>query len=118
MRTSHKNEQLQILVSELRRLSIEKKANIWRRIAEDLEKPTRNRRIVNIYSLARNSKADETIIVPGKVLGTGELPHKINVAAFTFSEEAQRKISEKGKVLTIQELMKQNPAGKNIKILG
>jgi large subunit ribosomal protein L18e len=115
---NYKNEQVTQLVSELKKLSIEKKSNIWKRIAEDLEKPTRDKRIINIYKLAKYSKENDTVIVPGKVLGTGELMHKLNVAAFQFSTEAQKKISEKGKCLTIQELMKQNPDGKHVKILG
>ena len=115
---NNKNEELKQLVSELKKLSIEKKAKIWKRVAEDLERPTRIKRVVNIYSLAKNSKDNETIIVPGKVLGTGDIPHKINVAAYGFSEEAQKKISEKGKAMSINDLMKQNPQGKNIRILG
>ncbi len=115
---SNKHEELKDLVSELKKCSIQNKVKIWKRIAEDLERPTRNRRVVNVYKLSKYSKENDTVIVPGKVLGTGELDHKVNVAAFTFSEEAHRKISEKGKALTIMDLMKQNPEGKNIKILG
>ncbi len=114
----HKNEQLRSLVQELKRLSLDKKVRIWKRIAEDLEKPNRNSRAVNIYKLSKYCKDNETVIVPGKVLGTGELSCKVSVAAYTFSGEAYKKISEKGKALTIQELMKQNPEGKNIKIIG
>lgn len=118
MKTSNKHKELQELISSLKKLSIDKKVNIWKRIAEDLEKPTRQRRIVNVYSLSKHTKENDTIIVPGKVLGTGDLTHKLNVAAYTFSDDAAKKISEKGKALTIQEIMKQNPEGKNIKIIG
>lgn len=115
---SHKNEELKKLVSELKKLSIDKKVNIWKRVAEDLEKPTRNRRIVNVYKLSKYSKEDEFVIVPGKVLGTGELNHKLNVAAYGFSEDALKKINAKGKAITIDELMKKNPEGKNLRIIG
>ncbi len=114
----HKNEQLKSLVEELKRLSIDKKVKIWKRIAEDLEKPNRNSRAINIYKLSKHCKDNETVIVPGKVLGTGELSCRVSVAAYTFSGEAYKKISEKGKALTIKELMKQNPEGKNVKIIG
>lgn len=106
------------MVQELKKLAIQKDVKLWKRIAEDLEKPTRNRRAVNVYKLSKYSKENDTVIIPGKVLGTGELSHKLNVAAFNFSEEAKRKISEKGKAISIPDLMKQNPDGKNIKILG
>lgn len=115
---SHKNEELKKLVSELKKLSIDNKVNIWKRVAEDLEKPTRQRRVVNVFKLDKMCKENDVVVVPGKVLGTGELNHKLNVAAFTFSEEAFKKISEKGKAMTIQELMKQNPKGQNVKIMG
>ncbi len=115
---NHKNKELVGLISELKRLSIEKKVKIWKRVAEDLEKPTRDRRIVNIYKLDRNTKDKEVVIVPGKVLGTGDLSHSVDVAAFSFSDDAFKKISEKGKALTIKDIMKNNPEGKNIRIMG
>jgi len=113
------NPELQSLILVLRRLSYKEKADIWRRVAEDLEKPTRNRRIVNLSRINRNTSEDETVIVPGKVLASGELDHKVNVAAFSFSGSAKEAIkSKKGNAITIHELAKQNPKGKNIKIIG
>lgn len=113
-----RNEELKELVSSLKRLSLENNVKIWKRIAEDLQKPIRRRRVVNVYKLSKYSKDNDTIIVPGKVLGSGEIGHKLNVAAFSFSQDAQKKISEKGQTMTIPELMKKNPLGKKVKILG
>jgi len=113
-----RNAELKQLISELKKLSIDSNVKIWKRIAEDLERPARQKRVINIYKLSKYSKNDETIIIPGKVLGTGDLNHKINVAAFTFSDEAKKKISEKGVTMTLQELMKKNPQGKNVRIMG
>lgn len=117
-KTNHKNDELAKLISDLKKLSIEKKVKIWKRIAEDLEKPSRNRRVVNIYKLDKNTKDKEVVIVPGKVLGTGELSHVVDVAAFSFSDDASKKISEKGNVMSIRDIMKKNPAGKNVRIIG
>jgi large subunit ribosomal protein L18e len=114
----HKHEELKTLISELKKLSIEKKVNLWKRVAEDLESSTRRQRIVNVYKLAKNVKENETIIVPGKVLGTGDLTKGLTVAAYRFSDEAEKKIAEKGKAISIEELMKKNPTGKNVRILG
>ena len=88
MKQSNKNPNIQELISELKKLSIEQKINFWKRVALDLEKPTRQRRIVNVWKIDKYAKDNETIIVPGKVLGTGELSKKVNVVAFNFSEEA------------------------------
>jgi large subunit ribosomal protein L18e len=118
MKESHKHEELKQLVSELKKLSIDRKVNLWKRIAEDLESPTRRQRVVNVYKVAKNSRANDVIVVPGKVLGTGDLGHSVTVAAFGFSEEAEKKITEKGKAITIEALMKQNPTAKNVRILG
>ena len=115
---NHKNSELSGLISDLKKLSIEKKVRIWKRIAEDLEKPSRSRRVVNIYKLSRNTKDKDLVIVPGKVLGTGDLDHSVSVAAFSFSEDALKKISVKGKALSIRDVMKSNPEGKNIRIMG
>ena len=44
--------------------------------------------------------------------------YQVSVAAFTFSDEAFKKIREKGEALTIPELMHKNPKAKGVRILG
>jgi len=52
-------------------------------------------------------------------LGAGEINHPITVAAFTFSENAESKIkTAKGKCISIFDLVKKNPKGSNVKIIG
>ena len=107
------------LIQELKKVSNTEKAGLWKRIAEDLERPTRNRRVVNLSRINRFTQPKETIIVPGKVLGSGNLDHELTIAAFSFSEGAKERITKsKGKIMTIPELMKQNPKGKDIRIIG
>tara|TARA_B100000315_G_C14311484_1_gene466577 strand:+ start:276 stop:635 length:360 start_codon:yes stop_codon:yes gene_type:complete len=112
------NLQLRNLVKELRDLSSKQNVKIWDRIANDLEKATRQRRIVNLSRINRFVKENESIIVPGKVLGSGVLDHKVTVAAFNFSKSAVEKISKVGACLTIKELIEKNPQGKGIRIIG
>jgi large subunit ribosomal protein L18e len=112
------NPRLRALIEELKALSIKENVNIWKRIASDLERPTRNRRAVNLSRIARFTKADENVIVPGKVLGTGELTHKVNIAAFTVSKSALTKVGNNGTFMTIEEVMQKNPKGKNLRIIG
>ena len=118
MKRINKNGRLTQLIVDLKQLAIEQDVKLWKRIATDLEKPTRQRREVNVYKIDQNSKDNDFIIVPGKVLGMGELTHKVNVAALSFSGEAKEKISASGSVLTIEELMKKNPKASKIKVLG
>jgi len=57
-------------------------------------------------------------VVPGKVLGAGVLDHKVTVAAFAFSQSARERIDAVGKTLSIEELLKKNPKGTGIKLMG
>ena len=112
------NPVLSGLIQELKKKANEHGVKIWKRIAEDLSKSSRSRRIVNLYKLDKNTKEGETIVVPGKVLGVGELNHKITVAAWSFSGNALEKINKVGKAIPISDLLKENPKGKRIRIIG
>ncbi len=114
-RTGPTNLGLRNLIQELKKASSEQNVKIWKRIAEDLSRSTRIRREVNIDKINRYAKDKETIVVPGKVLGVGELNKDVSVAAFRFSESAKKKIKNS---LTIQELIKKNPKGKKVRIIG
>ncbi|MBW2981649.1 50S ribosomal protein L18e [Candidatus Woesearchaeota archaeon] len=117
-RTGTTNLVLRDLIQELKKKSIEHGANIWKRIANDLEKPTRKKRIVNIYKINKYTKDNETIIVPGKVLAVGDLDHPVTVAAFSFSTTAFDKINKIGKTMSINDVIKESPKGKKIRIIG
>jgi large subunit ribosomal protein L18e len=95
------------------------KAPIWRALQEELAGPRANRREINVKRLAEITKTDEVVIVPGKVLGTGSLGHKLTVCAFSISETAARKIIESGgKVVTFDDLINKHPDGKGVRIIG
>lgn len=112
------NMHLQALIDELKKTSSKENVGIWKAIALDLERPTRQRRIVNLSRISRAANDNETVVVPGKVLGAGELSRKITVAAFTFSKQAVEKIAKNGKAISILELLKKNPKGQNTRIIG
>ncbi len=119
MRTGPTNQHLRNLIEELKRLSSEQNIRIWKRIATDLEKPTRQRRAVNLSRISHYTKENDTIIVPGKVLGSGLLNHKLTIAAYGFSEGALQKIQKAdAKAISITELMKENIKGKGVRIIG
>ncbi len=118
-RTGPTNVQTEALIQLLRKHASEQNINLWRRIADDLEMSTRRRREVNLFSIDRHTKDNETIIVPGKVLGTGDLSHKVTVAAFNFSQSAAEKIRKaNGVCMTIHEMLQKNPKGQNLRIIG
>jgi large subunit ribosomal protein L18e len=112
-----KNLELENLITDLKTLAIKEKVKFWKRIAKELEKPTRNRRIINVAKIDKVTKDGDKIIVPGKVLSVGELSHKVDVTALNFSKVAKEKINNKGNTTSIRELMKKNPKAKGIKII-
>jgi large subunit ribosomal protein L18e len=113
------NPELLSVIRLLRKKSVETEANVWSDVAKRLSTSRRRRVAVNLSQLNRHTKAQETIVVPGKVLSAGSLDHPLTVAAFTFSEQAKTKITKtKGKCLSIQELMRKNPKGTNVRIMG
>ncbi|RJS70494.1 MAG: 50S ribosomal protein L18e [Candidatus Syntrophoarchaeum sp. WYZ-LMO15] len=106
------------LIDELKRLSRENNAPIWRDIAKRLERPRRRWPEVNISRINRYSREDEIVVVPGKVLGCGEIDHPVTVAAFSFSSRAREKIiTEKGRAIDIRGLAEENPSGRGVKII-
>ncbi|MGQ4891356.1 MAG: 50S ribosomal protein L18e [Candidatus Njordarchaeia archaeon] len=118
VKTKSTNVQLHTLIRTLKMKSKENNAKIWRYLVEILEKPKRKRVAVNISKINRYSEKGETVVVPGKVLGTGELKHPVTVAAFKFSLSAKEKIIKAGgKTITITELLESNPSGSGVKIL-
>lgn len=112
------NPELLNLIRSLRKKAKESDAPIWRDVADQLSFSKRRRVAVNLSRLNRYTTEKETVIVPGRVLGSGKLDHPIVVAAFSYSKQARSKIlTAKGKSLTIPELLKNNPTGSNVRIM-
>lgn len=115
---SSTNPELIGLIRDLKKQSQESQTELWHSIAKRLTTSKRNRVAVNLSRLNRYTKEGETVAVPGKVLGSGKVEHPLAVAAFAFSDIAQKKIlSAKGNCLSIRDLMKKNPTGKNVKLM-
>lgn len=113
------NPQLIQLIEDLKIASHNNDARIWRDIAKRLERPLRNWAEVNLSRIERYVNNGETIVVPGKVLGAGELSKKVTIAAYSISNSAKEKLEKSGsKVLSIRELIEQNPKGSNVRIIG
>ena len=107
------------LIGELKKQSNENDVSIWKDIALRLQKPLNNWPVVNLEKIDKYTSEKETALIPGKVLSDGALTKKITIAAWSFSKQAQEKIKKAGgKYITIEELVKSNPKGKDIRILG
>ena len=113
------NPELQLLIEKLRHTSAKEGVALWKSIALTLAGSTKKRPVVNISKIERYAGPNETVIIPGKVLASGQLSRAVQVAAFCYSKEAKQKIElAKGKAWTIPELIEKNPKGKEVRILG
>ena len=71
-----------------------------------------------IGRIARYVEKGEMFVIPGKVLGSGEIGVPVTVGAWRFSDQARQKIEKAGgKVLDIQSLLKARPKGEGIRII-
>ncbi len=117
--TKSTNPQIIELIKYLKKQSREKDAAIWLTVAERLAKPSRQRVAVNLSRVNRYTDKNETIVVPGKLLASGNLEHSVTVAAFAVSDKAKAKLAAvKAKYLSITELVEKNPSGSNVTIIG
>ncbi len=97
-----------------------KKSEGWLPVAAILSGPRKGFVDINILEIneyLKELKNNEVLVVPGKILSQGDLDKKVNIAAFSFSGKAKEKINSQGKALHILDAIKQDPEGKNIKII-
>lgn len=117
-RNGPSNPVLRGLIRKLRKVGKEENVNIWIDLADRLSRSNRSRSEVNISQLNRHTQENDTLVVPGKVLGSGKLNHPVSVAAFSVSNRARERIQDAGgEVLSIQELLDEKPKGKNVTII-
>ncbi len=116
--TQTTNPQLVSLIRQLKKESREQQAPIWHDVAEYLSKTRSQRVAVNLSSINRSTKGSDTVVVPGKILASGNVDHAITVASFAVSKKARAKLEgAKGKVISISDLLEKNPKGANVKII-
>ena len=107
------------MAKELKKASSTNNAPIWAKLAEYALKPSVARRDINLYRIGQLTKENDTVVFPGKVLGTGNIPHKITLCSFSISDSAAAKIIENGgKLISHSELIEKHPTGKGVILLG
>lgn len=92
---------------------------IWKMLINELSRSRSNRREVNVSNLASVTEANDIVIVPGKILGLGNINHKLTVWSSSISEGAARKIIRAGgKLVSLETIMNKYPSGKGVRIIG
>ncbi len=106
------------LINALKKMSTKHNVRIWKRVAELLSRPARKRAAVNVGKIGRHTHEGDIVVVPGKVLGSGMLPHKVTVAALNASAGARSVIvGAGGSLISINDLLSQEPKGKGVVII-
>lgn len=86
-------------------------------VAKILAGPNKKSIKLNLKDLNVKAKEGENILVPGKVLGVGELGKKLKVVSWNASKKAIEKISEKGEYVSISDELKKNPSLSGLKMV-
>ncbi|MCX6770413.1 MAG: 50S ribosomal protein L18e [Candidatus Micrarchaeota archaeon] len=95
-----------------------RKTLFWKRVLELLSASSRRRNGVNVSRIAMYAKPGSTVVVPDKVLGSGQAMPKLSVAAVSFSATARKMIEiSGGKAMSIVDAAKANPTGKEMIII-
>ena len=85
----------------------------WIRVAGIISRPKRKAVIVNLSKIDKYSNDGDTVIVPGKVLSSGQLTKKVTIAAVSASESTKQHV----KILKIEDIVKKNPKGEGLRII-
>jgi len=113
------NQVVMQMAKELKQASSKNDAPIWSKLAKLALKTTVSRRVVNLNKIDEVTKDNAVIVVPGKVLGTGNVSHKITLSSFSISNTAAKKIIESGgSIISFSEMIKKFPTGKGVVIIG
>lgn len=119
MKIRDKNELLAGLISQLEEKGRLENVPFWHALAKKLNRPRRMGYEVNLFKLEKNAGRKETIVVPGSVLGSGELTKPVTVAALRFSKGAEEKIRKAGgHTLSLEHFIRETRNVKGAVIMG
>jgi large subunit ribosomal protein L18e len=114
---SKTNPRLSSLIADLKSAARNGGGDVWSDVADRLEKPRRTHAEVNLGRIERYAREDETVVVPGKVLGSGALHKEVTVAAVDFSGTAETKIQQVGETKRLEQALEDNPDGTNVRVI-
>ena len=102
----------------LERQGRRKNAPVWRQASKSLAAGSSKGVEVNVGHISKCYAAGDAVLVPGKVLGSGNVDKKLVVGAYSFSSAARKKIAEAGgSAVGIRDLVEKYPDGSGVKIV-
>ena len=116
MKLRDKNHLMKKTMEDLAKTGIE--TPVWKAVAKGLNRPRRKRHEVSLIRIEKFAVEKDIVVVPGVVLGNGEIKKQVTVAAARFSADAKKKIEKAGgKCMLIEELIAKKPDADKIRIL-
>lgn len=95
-----------------------RKNKSWVKLAHVLSGASRKHASINLEQIDKQTKAGDTILVPGKILGSGDITKKIKICALGISASALSKLkASKSEFITIGEEIKSNAKAEGIKVI-
>jgi len=96
----------------------ENKARIWTVAADQLSRPRKGRAVLNLNHVSRSTKPDSLVLVPGKLLGSGALNHRVVIGAFEYSAAARDKVERAGgQCMALKDFVTRYPKGSSVTIM-
>jgi len=118
LRSMISNTELSEIIRFLKVKGRENKAKIWQVAATQLSRPRKARAVLNLNHVSRYTKPDSIVLIPGKLLGSGAIKHRVTIGAFEYSKAAREKVERAGgQCLALREFVEQHPKGSNITIM-
>ncbi len=111
MKRIPQREKTRKIAELLRREGKKKNKPIYIRLSEELLKPRRNKKAINLWKLSKLAEKfpNKWLITPRKVLGFGNIKNKIKVIGFEFSKNAEEKLRKtKCEFMTLEEILEKN----------
>ncbi len=96
MRNMRKGTEIKSTIETIKMLRANKKAKLFVMLSKMIAVPRRKRKGVNLRKIDLYSKPNSVVVIPGKVLGDGELKHPVDIVALSATEEAAKKIKSAG----------------------
>ena len=99
-------------------LKIALKNKNWLPIAKLIASSRRKYAKVDLSEIEKQTTTGDTVLIVGKVLGSGNVSKKVRVCAFGFSKSAFDKLKKnKSEPVSISEEISKNPKAEGLKIL-
>jgi len=113
-----RNTELSDVIRFLKIKGRENKAPIWAKAAEQLSRPRRARAVLNLNHVSRSTKSDSLVFVPGKLLGSGAINHRVVIGAFEYSLAAREKVERAGgQCMALKDFVARYPKGSNVTVM-